>query len=97
MYAISVHDLENCWQDKTLHVIHCMGVNSLGYFIWPSNHLIMSEPDEGYSKIKAPWEFDMYVFTIKAENYEMIRYERNDILTELNRKYLTSSKHNVCQ
>ena len=42
-------------------------------------------------------KFDMYVFTIKAENYEMIRYERNDILTELNWKYLTSSKDNVCQ
>ena len=28
-------------------------------------------------------EFDIYVFIMKAEKYEMIRYERNDILTHL--------------
>ena len=39
----------------------------------------------------------MYVFIMKAEKYEMIKYERNDILIELNRKYLTYSKDNVCQ
>jgi hypothetical protein len=34
---------------------------------------------------------------MKAEKYEMIRYERNDILIELNWKYLTFSKDKVCQ
>jgi hypothetical protein len=29
-------------------------------------------------------EFDSYVSIMKAEKYEMIRYERNDILIELN-------------
>jgi len=29
-------------------------------------------------------KFDMYVFITKAEKYAMIRYERNDILIELN-------------
>jgi hypothetical protein len=50
-------------------------------------------------QIKGPMgtEFDIYVSIVKAEKYVMIRYERNDILIELNWKYLISSKDKVCQ